>query len=170
MDTIKSKLLKILALTDSPVPGESEAAKRMLRDLCKKYHIHPDTLLSPIMQCYRFRHRGGRDRILVLLCVHYIVRGDRAVRYSPRSFDFELTRAEQIDISDMLRHYRAALRKDAKDFFTAFVSRHNLGVPSTDNVEIDPERLRRLLEIMRGINSETWIRPAARLSAASAAQ
>ena len=169
MDTIKSRLLKILALTDSPVPGEREAAKRMLRDLCHKYHIHPDTLLSPEMELRRFKHRGGKDCVLLILCIKFIVGSlDRAARSAPRFIDLEVTNSERIDITDMIRHYRKAYKKDAKDFFIAFINRHDLAPNNAhEQKSICAERLERLLMLMRGIQSDTWIRPAARLNAAN---
>jgi len=169
MDTIKSKLLKILALTDSPVLGEREAAKRMLRDLCRKYHIHPDTLLSPEKELRRFKHRGGKDCVLLILCMKFIIGSlDRKARSAPRFIDLEVTKAERIDITDMIRHYRKAYIKDADDFWIAFVNRHDLAPKDAhESKSITADRLERLLMFMRGIQSDTWIRPAARLNAAN---
>jgi hypothetical protein len=166
MDTIKSKLLKILALTDSPVSGERAAAKRMLHDLCRKYHVHPDTLLSPDRELRRFKHRGGRDCVLLILCMKFIVGSlDRKARSAPRFIDLDVTNAERIDITDMIRHYRKAYRKDTEDFWVAFVNRHDLA-PKDAHVSknICAERLERLLMFMRGIQSDTWVRPKARLN------
>lgn len=169
MDTIKSKLLKILALTDSPVPGEREAAKRMLRDLCHKHHIHPDTLLSPKTELRRFKHRGGKDCVLLILCMKFIIGSlDRKARSARRFIDLEITEAERIDITDMIRHYRKAYIKDADDFWIAFVNRHDLAPEDGHEPKsICADRLERLLMFMRGIQSDTWIRPAARLNAAN---
>lgn len=166
METIKEKLLKIMALTDSPVPGEREAAKHMLHDLCRKYHIHPDTLLAPERELRRFKHRGGWDKILLFLCMRSIVgKLDRMARKAPRFIDLEVTTAERIDITDMIRHYRKAYKKDIEDFWIAFVHRHDLAIKSDQPAsEIDPVRLQRLLMFMRGIQSNTWIRPKARLN------
>ena len=167
MDTIRDKLIKIMALAESGIEGEKETAKRMLRELCRKHHVHPETLLSPKKQLHRFRHRGGMDRILLILCAKFIA-GNCAAVINQKLFLLELTKAQAIDISDMLRHYRKAWRTDIKDFWVAFINRHHLVPPSNDSQkeEMDPERLMRLMVMMSGIQSETWIRPTASLSGA----
>lgn len=168
MDTIRDKLIKIMALAESGIEGEKKTAKRMLRELCRKYHVHPDTLLSPDKTIYTFRHRGGKDKDLVLLCCMFIVGRDVRGSYSRRFFKTQITKAQAIDIADMIRHYRKAWRSDFKDFWIAFVHRHSLCPPASGSESsqtiIDPERLARLLALMQGIQSETWIRPTARLS------
>jgi hypothetical protein len=140
----------------------------MLHDLCRKYHIHPDTLLSPKTELRRFKHRGGKDCVLLILCIKFIMGSlDRPARSARRFIDLAVTEAERIDITDMVRHYRKAYRKDAEDFWIAFINRHDLAPKDGHEPKsITADRLERLLMFMRGIQSRTWTRPAARLTAA----
>ncbi len=168
-ESVRAKLVKILALAESGVAGERDEARRLLELLCRKYRVDPETLVSNKKSDVRFPIPDARSWELFKQCYFFVFQKTE-IRYNkPRkACVLELTDAEAIDLRACYEHYRKLYKREEADLFTAFLCKHSIFGPSTGEREgepIDPERLARLLAMMRGMsNTNTWKRPAAALT------
>lgn len=159
METIKDKLKKIQALAKSGIGGEKETAQRMLNDLCKKYHITIDEIISEEKKYCTIRVRDKIDEILVRQTIIHICQTNEInnKRYKD-IWMFELTHLQAIEVQDAIKHYRKEWKKQLHDFMIAFIHKNSIFNFNSDktNDEIDLEALIKLRSLMAGMKANPW--------------
>lgn len=157
---VLDRLRKIQKLAESGVDGERENAQRLLLAICDEHGISPDALLSTEQTRHRFSYIDARDReLLVQCCCHVLRRSELHTTRSRKGLALYCTEAEAIDVVACHRHYRRAYLKAEAEFYLAFISKNDIfsGIPSDEEAKpMDPEKLARLLAMMRGLNKEAW--------------
>jgi hypothetical protein len=165
-ETIRARLLKIKALADSGVEGERDNAIALLRRLAAENGVRVEDLVSSEREIRIFTVNSDREwtilsQVAVAVCQRNDVRGKRHGRRA----GLVLTRVEAIDVGAAFTHYRTAWKHDEKDLFRAFVHKHNIFGPSSGNESkpMSKAELEKLVALIRGIRSQTWVKPHAEI-------
>lgn len=166
---IRPKLIKILALAESGIAGERDEARRRLELLCRKYGVDPESLVSDERHAVRFPIPDARSWEIFKQCYFFVFQKKEIAYRKPRkACVLDLTEAEALDLRACYEHYRKLYKQEEEDLYTAFLCKHRIFGPSSDESEpepLDPERLARLLAMMRGMSdTNSWKRPAAALT------
>lgn len=168
-ESIRDKLIKIQALAASGVDGERESARALLATLCRKHGITLESLVNAEKQWRRFTVSKANHKLFVQ-CACFVLRVNAIqFRRVGSLLVMECTATDHIDLKACFAYYRKLLKKDAEDFYIAFISKHRIfsGIDSGDASEspFDAERIARLIAMMRGMSDRSWVRPAAQLTA-----
>ncbi len=169
-DTLRARLEKIARLAESGVDGERDEARRLLERLCAKYGVEPETLFSQEKKWFRFAISSNRNKELFTQCACLVLHATEIRwRRSFKAVQVQMTEAEAIDVRACFRHYLDVYAEEEKTLFSAFIQKHGIFGPSSDDAPDEPmdaERLQRLLAMMRGMSSKnSWKKPAAKLTA-----
>ena len=163
MDTIRKRLEKIAALAASGIGGERETARRMLVELCQRYGMSADELMSDRPEYCDIRYSDKHDEKLVMLVVWFVLKdpGFRVFRKkgSRRCVSFLLTPSDRADVLACLKHYRKLWAAQLDDVFTAFCCKNDIFGDAPDvaaKPDDDPERRRRIRDLRGGIVEDRW--------------
>jgi len=158
--SIKATLRKIKALADQGEGGEKTAAQAKLNELMDKYGITMEELIVEDTDWHSFvcETKTEQELLVQIICE---VRQVNSVAWRGRKrnnkrYDSMMTAAEAKEIGWMYKHYRKELRLEQKRLFSAFVQRHSLFGPSTDDApQMDPDEAMAIMKMARGLNSRT---------------
>lgn len=170
-DQIKEKIRKVLALAQQGDGGEMEAAKAQLAAMLEKYGLRLEDITSEERREYEFKYRN-KDEMRVFIHVLLnsfgsdadFVKDARQSRYY-KTITVELTEIERIDVSNAYDYYRKAFAREKramlKALFPAFIHKHDLfDIAECEDEQparqLSPEELRRILTIMRGMESPSY--------------
>lgn len=160
-----SKLHRIYALAQHGMLGEREAARGMLdRELSKlgmtleqfEEHLNAEQKFS-----VHFHYKTEPERRLILHVISAVLRKaatDYRVNKDGRVKPFiayDLTESEQIRVNVLLEHYREPLEVAMNDAISAFMIKHALLAPASDDLKPTAEELRRrnrLARMAKGMN------------------
>lgn len=159
-DTLYDKLNKIYRLSVYGMPGERDNAKKILSGLLKKYAISIEDIQNEEVKEYRFSYRNKHELTLFKQIV-FKVFNKPTINYglTPKHIFVECTKVQFIEIEEMYRLYKLALKKEIrkvlKDLTEAFIHKHRLfpdiDIKTNKNPQpIDLDHLRRLLVLMAG--------------------
>lgn len=168
-ESTRATLAKVHHLAESGAPGEREAAQAMLAKLCKKHGITVESLVSPERD-WRFVAVPPEAKKLFIQCYCFVMKApelESRKSKKKRGLYIFTTVAECIDVVDCFDHYRKLWESATEDLFTAFCSKHSIfsGATEKDDSPMDPFQLERLIALYKGLNGESWKKPAARLTA-----
>lgn len=173
LETIKSRLAKIKALTSSPVEGERAAAKAMLKDLLAKHGLTIDQLQSEKEDTLvELKCRDENELLIVTNIICWILgrcvfKWKEIKKTHGTLFQCLVTKRHAIDIEDACRHYLKEFRFQQELLAKALLHQHNLFAPESDETkQIPPESGEdavRIRMMMAGMSTTGWNRPAARL-------
>lgn len=170
-ESLHAKLRKIKALAERGSHGEKENAMRMLEDLCRIHGVSPELLLSDEKRWFNFTFRNPWQRKLLSQCLFHVLQiREYSYRKQSTTLSVEMTAEQAIDVRACFSHYKKLWEEQLDDMFTAFVQKHRIFAPAgteaddDDDEPMDPERLARLLAMMRGMRGDSWKRPLAKLT------
>jgi hypothetical protein len=134
-ETIRETILKIKALHDgATTDGERAAAAGRLNALLDKYGLTLADFTEPEKKDYEFRYFNAWQKRLLYQVVGHVTgclssQGyDYALSRSKTRVWFELTLAQAIDVQRLYDYYQEAFEEELKDFMSAFIQKHRLGV------------------------------------------
>lgn len=132
---------KVKRLTESNVPGESDAAKIKFKKLCEKYGLSEKDFESVEEVCNRyFIYRHEFDRLLLsnLLCMFLKVPGFNCGEYN-NVIRIKLTDSQFKNVTESYYHYQRIFDENSKYLMQAIISRNAIGyVPESDNSSSPP--------------------------------
>lgn len=162
-ESIKQKLLKLQKLAEQGYKGEAEAAKRAIERLCAQYGITLGEILTEEQPKYYNFEIGKYSYLLTLfvLC-HGVVTNQRTlqyVRHSRSVITVKLTPLQYAELSSLYEWHKANFLKDLANMqqtiVEAYINKHDLfskpadeGEPEKSEVQLTPERLKRLRAIL----------------------
>lgn len=162
-ESIKQKLLKLQKLAEQGYKGEAEAAKRAIERLCAQYGITLEEILTEEQPKY-YNFEIGKYSYLLTLFVHChgVVTNQRTlqyVRHSRSVIAVKLTPLQYAELSSLYEWHKANFLKDLANMqqtiVEAYINKHDLfskpaddGEPEKPEVQLTPERLKRLRAIL----------------------
>ena len=178
MADINETLRKIKALANGTKnEHEREAALMKFYELMDKHGISMDDIDDETIATYDFKWKGTRERkLLVQIIVMVMKRRDittyfyrRKGRKVSNTFGLECTKTEKLEIDFMFDFYRDLYCREEETFFTAFLNKHKIfGPPSDEDTgDMSDEERIKLLQLMDGMDD---ISPHKRLAIEEATQ
>lgn len=162
-ESIKQKLLKLQALAEKGEQGEAANAKRAIERLCAQYGITLEEILTEEQPKY-YRFEIGKYKYLLTLFVHChgVVTNQRRLQYVKQSrseIAVKLTPLQYAELSSLYEWHKANFLKDLANMqqtiVEAYINKHDLfskptgeGEPDNPEVQLTPERLKRLCAIL----------------------
>ena len=160
MSQIKQKLKKIQQLAERGEAGEKDNANRLLKELLKKYRLTIEDLFEDEKKHYTIKYRHRWEKTL-LFQIYAKVLNKTTINYMKEKYHsrvtFELTPSEYAEIKLLFDIYRKTFKEEIGVLVDAFISKHEIwsGFSSNDNEKIDYERLRKIMEMSRGLQDVT---------------
>ncbi len=171
--SIMALLRKVKELAERGCDGERLVAQEKLCQLLRKHGVNLADLATEQKAWRDFSFSAKWEEKLLLQIVGMITAANtvksRRYRYR-RRLQFELTVLQHEEVRMAMAHYRKLYRKELSRLLIAFVHRHILFAPPTgDKSEctMSQEDLLAILGMMSGMDSNSWVRPRARLEVAS---
>lgn len=161
-ELIVEKLKKIAALAQSGVAGERETAQRFLAQLLEKHHLTMEDITEERAQWKAFAYRNKTEKALLSQIVSYITQQPTiSFKIHRRQLWYELTMVQALDVTACFGHYRKEYNSQLKNFFIAFIHRHNLfaedgGPPKRKTKPMSPQQLRDIMSLMSVIPKSPW--------------
>lgn len=168
---IRELLLKVKRLAESGVAGERVAAERKLQMLLKKHGLTLDDLRSDEKTWCEFRVRGEFQWALFFQCYFKVCQiRNASYRNKGTHFAVLVTPVQREDLKACFGHFKPLLKAALNDFATAFYVKNGIVGPASDEPSepMSPDELERLINLMRGINPQPWVKPLAQLQEAYA--
>lgn len=161
-ESIRSKLIKLLALADRGVQGEAENAKRAIERICEEYGIDiEDFFDTNKTRKYVIEIGRGKDLMqLFLRCISSVcdIKGMTYRQMLRSSIELELTSMQYAEILSLFNWHKGNYERELKDFkrnfLLAYVGKHQLFFDSertsSSNInELSKEELQRLFKIWK---------------------
>lgn len=169
-ESIKSKLRKLLELSEHGVGGEADNARHFLDALCIKHDITIDELLDTNkVSLYNFAV-GGReiDMRLFIQCYAYVT-GSTTISYyqsnrKRASIRVELTAMQYAELKSLYEWHKVNLKRDLDamidTLLLSYFSKHNLYSGNQEYTEDltpeEEERIRKAASMRQHLNNNTY--------------
>jgi hypothetical protein len=159
-DTLRMKLMKLLALAERGVGGEAVNARALLESALKKHGIALDDLTDGQRKMQRFTFKGlHEERILIQIMV--TVCGSKTKVYGrkgARALFAEMTQEQVVETEMLWAAHRTQFKKEMDILISAYIHKQNLFPRDVEKVEKemtpeDLERLERIVQMMMGIQT-----------------
>jgi hypothetical protein len=144
-DIIKRKLIKLLALARAGEGGERENARTLLERLMHKYQFElTDLECGSERITYTLAYHTEWEKRLLGQIMYRVMNDERKVFLARQNGQIapylcaDLEPAEHAEIEMTFGAYRRQLEKEFERLFTAFLSKHELFVASTDAIPPEP--------------------------------
>lgn len=173
-ESLRARLMKLKALSESGVGGEAENARVLLGRFLDEYGLPLEAFLAPEAEAKPrvFRSIGTSGITFTLLLHCYCKMTDaRKMRYRVigRNLIIDLTDYQYAELRSMFDFYRKLFAKEKKrvmdEMLSAFLHRHdlfpaNLSVEDGgDEEELSPEermRLNRIVSMAKGMDATSY--------------
>ena len=167
-DVVKNKLRKILALAESGIDGEREAAKNKLQALLLEHGLTLEELADDEDESmWVFRNICNKTEQRLWAQVVFKVKDVQQIKFYTEgrsSRSTSCTEAQANEIGDMYkwhkRNFKKELRKMKEEFLEAYIIKHKLfpATPSESQSDepVDYERLLRIMMYKSQISDDTY--------------
>lgn len=171
-ESLQAKLKKLLALAEQGVGGEAVNARRLLEKLCKQYGISVEELLErETKHSYTFEiGRVKEMKQLFIRCLEKVVDIEGMTYSQPTrsSMRIEVTALQRAEILSLFNWHKSNYMQELEDFkrnfFSAYVGKHNLYIEIDSNVskgieeltEEDIARIRRVLAMREAMSDNHY--------------
>ena len=148
-ESLQAKLKKLLALAEQGVGGEAVNARRLLEKLCEQHGISVEELLERETK-HRYTFEIGRAKEmkqLFIRCLEKVVdiEGMTYTQPTRSSIRIEVTALQRAEILSLFNwhksNYMQELEVFNRNFFSAYIGKHNLYCKIDSNVSKDIEEL-----------------------------
>lgn len=190
-DTIKSLAAKLAAMAapgSGATDGERENALRKLERLLERHGLTLDDLTNEAKHTLWVKVANKGERELFYACAFYITELGtlEVVRRATKPRDAAVANLTAVQVADiracfgyyvrilrakvhMLRKEVKAAQEALKVAHEAVIARYSIHSPAgeSDAVEMpDPDKLAAIINAMRGLKGDRWVKPAAKVDGA----
>jgi hypothetical protein len=156
-ESLRQKLLKVQALARRGEGGEKQAAAKMLAKLMRKHGLTLDDIQGFKRTEHEFRYQKKFEKQMIAhIAAKVMNEWPEVYRIKGRSRRMYIvcTNAEAMDIQAEFDRLKPIWKEELDLLFSAFVHKHDLFAESDEGKgdnEIDPDYLRRLVNMMDGL-------------------
>lgn len=165
-DEIKTKLRKILTLSESGIDGERLVAKQKLQDLLCEYGLTLEDLADDREEAFAFQHITNKQDEKLWAQVVFKVKATHKLSCSKRRgiYSTMCTKQQALEIADLYKwhrqNYKKELHKMQEDFLESYILKHGLFPTTPSDAQatepVDLERLRRILMYQSQLSDDTY--------------
>ena len=160
MKSVINLAKKLKALADRGIGGEKENAKAMLDNLLRKHDILLEEIEEPDRKNRFFPFKTIQRQMMTQVIVHIMGKQCKIMMEkgsNPKNkFMVSCSETEFIEIESIFDFYWRAYEEEMDVFRNAFVQKNGLlPFDAETSDDIDPEKFRKLLSMMDGIDKRT---------------
>jgi len=168
LESILSRIRKILALAEQGVGGERENAKSILQKLLDKHGLTVEDIVreekDQQQQIYSFRYKSKLESDLLHQCYCCVIPQSERTHYKRRGrkcLGFKLTLLQKLELENYWNYFRGLWKQELKLFFLTFIHKHDIFAhttsPSDMESKLTQEELDRMMDLMSGLSRSNYI-------------
>lgn len=172
-ESVLEKLRKIKELAERGVGGEAENARASLQRLLRKFGISIEELSGETVKRYQFSLATTIEKRLFVQVVLNLLQSCDTKIFDvkvngkiTKKLAVNLTPAQYADVCLAFEYYKRAFRKEGERLFVAFIHKHDLFPPRSDEQTATPmsrSEAAKLAAMMAGLGEKTFQKPLARI-------